>query len=281
MAQFWLYGDESGSVPKDDLDAPFVAAVLAANCEIRADEIASEYHKLGSADWLVREIVGKSLMPLVVYVKPHKGFGEALSRKYQKMEAMARDRKRTTGKHAYLPPKGFNTGNLIWSHAMKQAIGLAIFNGLLDGSVDAIHAVLHTRTLESKTEKMFIDQVLASAIQIKDTLEAHRSARAKAMELLLVRLNLPPKAIDCRLASVNDVPALWLPHHLARLARKALITGATQSIFQLLATEGFNSAALDLTPFLLAPINEDAIARYKKDTGLPEPKIEAGKAPGN
>lgn len=273
MGILYVLGDESGNIPLSDSDKPFVTALVASRSEVRAPELSSESNRSRSVNWIVKQIADKDLLPFIAYVKPSEGYEQAVSEKFDKMDTMARYRKLMTGTHDYLPTKGMRPRNLIWLIAMTQAIAEVTFTSIRANPVTEVRGVLHQRTLASQTEKMFRDGLGDVGPQIRQSLQKYRDRAPTVIDTYLANHKLDRRSVDLKWASECDEPALWIPHHLGRLALSALVDPSRKSVFQVLRNRGYKQSQIDLTPLITSPINDEAIDVWKRDTGLPEPKV--------
>lgn len=269
MARIWIYGDESGTMPASDRDAPFVAALLVAR-----NAIAEVGRRSRSVNWLVCTIRALELRPSIAYVKPRPGFAKTWAAKTDLMDTMARARRLVTGRHDYLPQAGIPRRNHVWIRATQQALLQSTLSSLFVGPVVEVTLVLDRKTMANETERFMRDRVDALIPLVKDQLLRLRSAHPKyAAQIDRYHENLQTTCIKFEWGSPEKQAGLWLSHHLARLTHRELMGQNKKSLFDALTRDGHRHFCRDVTDSLLRPVTDEAIERWKRDTGLPVPKI--------
>lgn len=77
MSRLILYGDESGTMPLQDNEDPFVAAIIAATAPL----VIREPVRHGIRG-IVAQAVASGCAPFFAYVLPITGYGDAVREKY-------------------------------------------------------------------------------------------------------------------------------------------------------------------------------------------------------
>lgn len=269
MARIWIYGDESGTMPASDGDAPFVAAFL-----VSRNAIAEVGKRSRSVNWLVCTIRALELRPSIAYVKPRPGFAKTWAAKTDLMDTMARARRLVTGRHDYLPQAGMPRRNHVWIRATQQALLQSTLSSLFVGPVVEVTLVLDRKTMADETERFMRDRVDALITLVKDQLLRLRSAHPEhAAQIDGYYENLQATCIKFEWGSPEKQAGLWLSHHLAWLTHRELMGQNKKSLFDALTLDGHRHFCRDVTDSLLQPVTDEAIESWKRDTGLPVPKI--------
>ena len=87
MPRMILYADESGTMPLQDNDGPFVAAIVA----VRAPLLMPTRLRPGIRALFAQAAAARAV-PFFAYVLPVPGYGAAVQKKYDKLNLMTRAR---------------------------------------------------------------------------------------------------------------------------------------------------------------------------------------------
>jgi len=270
VGEFFIYADESGTMPLDDHDKPFVGAVVGA-----AHPILAGGDLMLSQQRLIGHLRTEQTTPSVCHVIPHAGFGELVRTKFSKMNTMARARRLVTRQHAYLPADGFSARNLIWGHCVTQAVGQILRAHVFTSPVSSLEIVLDEKTLAAGERDLFTDECRKIPERLLDALNRLRHFDPSKIDLALAHMRLTPATVKVRW---SDDPTVSGAEHGLRLAdrlawhhRKHLLKPTKPSFHEVLAEAGWPGDVIDVTPLVTMPLHPEAIEEWKRDTGLPEP----------
>lgn len=276
LATLYIFGDESGTMPIDDLDKPFVAATVSV---------------LGDPPVLVRgsdddqkmaEIFAKlNIVPFAAVVKPYPGYGNDLNAKYDKINVMARATRLTTGASApYLDDRelreGFDLRNTVWAHAMVQAISNAVLSTLFTNPVEAVRVILDQKTM-TPSMRQFFREVIVHRIGegTKQFLRNFRPANSTVVLEWEDRVQFSSKTTMFSWSDESDVLeqqfGLRLADRFARKIYQAQIADRP-GIVAILEAAGFEDFVNDISG-LVTRLDARLVNNFKKKTGLPEPKL--------
>jgi len=275
LATLYIFGDESGTMPVDDADKPFVAATVAV---------------LGDPPVLVRgsdddkKMAGifssLNIVPFAAVVKPYPGYGKDLKSKYDKINVMARATRLTTGASApYLDDKtlreGFDLRNTVWGHAMVQAIANAVLSILFTSPIEAVQIVLDRKTMTPSMRQFFRDVIVNRIGEgTKQFLRSFHPANPTVVSEWEDRVRF---SSNTTMLSWSDESkeleqqfCLRLADRFARKIYQAQITGQ-HGITTILEGAGFEGFVKDISG-LVTRLDMRLIDKFKNKTGLPEPK---------
>lgn len=271
MNTLWVYIDESGDIPLEDEDGPFVVASVSifGNPPAIAD-------KVGRVDWLVEKIQELQAIPFIVEIVPEAGFGQAIKSKMSKLDTMARATKLVTGNHKYISQYGFVPRNIIWCQCVVQSVANAMVKCINRGSVDKINIVVDEMALADgmrillkdtikKRLPMSLSNVLREAAELyvdKVRTFIANSRFEKNIQLEFGRAESKEQTTD----------GLHLAHYLASLYRKQRAKNHALSIKLQLEKYGHQNFIKNQTNILIEPIASESINTWKRNTGLPEPR---------
>jgi hypothetical protein len=267
-----FYCDESGTMPINDNDPPFVAATVA---------ILGDFPDVGARNgrisWLLEKLEEFEVIPYVAYVQPKPGFSIALEAKLSKLNTMARYRRLMDGaNNPYLNPEGFRPRNFIWLHCMQQAVARGLAIALFKHQIDRIELYLDEKTLTEPESRLMLRQGLRVSVNFHRVLEALR--RLNPGEIEQLQNNLRTSELSTSLYWNNEsssVPAqggLTLAHYLSSHARRNFENQTNNGILNSLREKGFTHFFDDITDVIMAPIAREVVERWRSATGLPEPE---------
>ena len=275
MTTLYIFGDESGTMPVNDNDKLFVAATVA----ILNNKPA--YIKGSNDNNKVVDIFKDlDIMPFAAIVKPFPGYGKAVEYKYEKMNVMARATRLVTGANAkYLDKKvlekGFDLRNMVWVHAMLQAIAHSVLNKVFTNKIDSVKIILHRKTMMPSMRVLF-KEMITSQMGV-GTREFIRSFYSMNQDLVSRwESNVAFSADSTSLNWSDDSVILEKQFGLKladRLARKIYNDNIsnTQHFENMLKDAGFKDFLVDITN-AVSRLDPRLVDNFKKNTGLPEPK---------
>jgi hypothetical protein len=273
MTTLYIFGDESGTMPKNDNDNPFVAATVAF---VQAPPIAIR----GSDD--DKKLVGifkrTSAIPFAAIVQPFYGYGNKLMSKYDKMRVMARVTRLLLGTNAnYLDPEGINLRNIVWSHTMLQAIVHVVTETIFSTTIDSIQILLDEKTMTKATRSLFTEVLLRIGPGSKEYMESLKYLDPERVSEFMGRIQFSRKSTTIHWSGESkDYESefgLKLAHRFARKIYRQLKDGDQTGIMSKLLDAGFNDSVIDITKIVTRPPNRRMIENWKRNTGLPEPQI--------
>ena len=275
MATLYIFGDESGTMPMDDADKPFVAATIAV-----LDNPPVLVRGSDDDEKMAEIFASLNIIPFAAIVKPYPGYGKVLKAKYDKINVMARATRLITGARApYLDDKtlreGFDLRNTVWVNAMVQAIANAVLNTLFTNSVDAVQVILDRKTMTPSMRQFFKEmivnrigegtkQFLRSFLTVNPTVVSEWEDH--------VRFSSETTAFSWSDESeeLEKQFGLRLADRFARKVYQAQIT-RQPGIEAILAAAGFEGFVSDISE-LVTRLDERLVDNFIKKTGLPEPK---------
>jgi len=274
MTTLYIFGDESGTMPVNDNDKPFVAATVAVLNNNPA------YIK-GSNDNNILVDIFKNLdiMPFAAIVKPFSGYGKAMEHKYEKMNVMARATRLITGANAkYLDKKvlenGFDLRNLVWVHAMLQAIAHSVLNKVFTNKIDSVKIILDRKTMMPSMRILF-KEMISSQMGV-GTREFIKSFYPINCDLVSrwesnVAFSADSTSLNWSDDSV-ELEKLFGLKLADRLARKIYNDNISniQHFENMLKDAGFKEFLVDITN-AVSRLDRRLVDNFKKNTGLPEP----------
>ena len=270
MSTLFIFGDESGNLPLCEEDGVFVGATVATQTPPRKIE-----ERKRNSRWLVQKLQKYSAHPFVAYIRPVPGYGAAVSSKLAKMDIMARSKRLLYGEHPYLPQGGIALRNFVWMHCIFQAITQSFAWSIIGGPIDALHIVLHQKTLAPENRRLLVNVVKRSPDRALETLARARKLDANAADKYLSNMRVDPSRISVSWSNDPGAsgaqPGLLLADRLAWHYRRDLVGLNNTRIGDEMTTAGFGRFAMDITKIVTAPINRRSIENWKWATGLPEP----------
>ena len=262
-------------MPVKDNDKPFVAATVAVLDNTPALIKGSEDDKK-----LVAIFTELNIVPFVAIVKPFPGYGKAVKIKYDKMQVMARATRLVTGANAqYLDQKtrtyGFDLRNIVWCHAMLQAIAQTVLHTIFTTPIDTIQIVLHRKTMRPPM-RLFFKEMVVQQMGV--------GTRQFLKNLLPINRNLISQweshiQFSDKTTSINwsdeskeleEEFGLKLVDRLARKMYQAQ-TMHQAGIETMLRDAGFDDFMVDISE-VVTRLDERVLDNFKSNTGLPEPR---------
>jgi len=271
MAILRIYGDEAGTMPIDDNGGIFVTATVS----ILGDAPIIT-NKNGHKKVLVKKIRDLNAIPQVIFIDPKAGYGDALRKKFNKMNIMARTTRLMTGTNKqYLTKYGIQLRNHIWVFCMSQVIGKAVVSAANREKIDKVEIVLDQKTMALPTKRMFKDLMAKLSNQLLRAIKGVKQQYVDEVKLYKMRINFSRETISLCMrdetSACGSGCGLQLAHYLASHFCDD-IKNRKFTMKNLFSEEGFSSIDTDVTNKLLAPINRKNIENWEKNTGLREPK---------
>ncbi len=266
-----VYGDESGTMPTDDTDAPFVFAAFGTfgdpphltNAERRAI-------------WLARELASIRAFPFIGYVVPAVGYAKTYLAKIAKMDTMSRATRLTTGANKrFLPDAGLEPRNYLWGLCAQAVIVNVVLTAMVRHAVDRVEIVLDEKTLPEPTR--FLMREIAACLPglVFETAHELRDIDPSRTALLKARVTFTRRDVSLRWSDEPGTTGarvgLLLADCMASVTQRSLRRKGRPVLFSELEKAGFRGFTLDLQDTLLAPISGRAAEKWKEHTGLVEP----------
>ena len=276
LATLYIFGDESGTMPINDTDKPFVAATVSVLGDPPVLIPGSE------DDEKMAEIFANlNIVPFAAVVKPYPGYGKDLNEKYDKINVMARATRLITGASAsYLDDRelreGFDLRNTVWAHAMVQAISNAVLSTLFTNPVEAVRVILDQKTMTPSMRQFFREVIVHRLGEgTKQFLRSFRPTNPAVVSAWEDRVQFSSKTTMFSWSDESDELqqqfGLRLADRFARKIYRAQIAGRP-GIVALLEAAGFENFVNDISG-LVTRLDERLVNNFKKKTGLPEPKL--------
>jgi hypothetical protein len=275
LATLYIFGDESGTMPVDDADKPFVAATVAVLNNPPALVRGSE-----DDEKMVKIFTRLNVVPFVAMVKPFTGYGKALKAKHSKIQIMARATRLVTGAGAqHLDKKilasGFDLRNTVWCHAMGQAIANAVLSTLYTETIDTVRVILDRKTMTPSMRLLF-KEIITNRIEmgLRQVLETLLPMARNTVIMWEDRIRFSSKTIFFNWSDDSEEFeqqfGLRLADRFARKIYQAQVTGQ-RNIETMLKNAGYNDFILDISK-LVTHLDQRLIDNFIRNTGLPEPK---------
>jgi len=255
LATLHIFGDESGTMPLNDHDKPFVAATVSFLDE-RPVEIDER---------LFENLRALNAMPFAAIVMPFPGYGKLVKAKYDKMEVMARATRLVTGVSGVYE---LSLRDIVWSHAMGQAVIHSVLGTIFSSSIDAVQILLDQKSMKADQRSLFTDTL--------------RDIVAIGMAEMLKQINPEWKSrirFTDRTISVNwsdesehfeSQFGLKLADRLSRKLYRSQISSPVGAE-TVLTNAGFDDSMMDVTR-IITNMDRRIIDNFKRNTGLPEPR---------
>lgn len=275
MATLYIFGDESGTMPADDADPPFVAATVA-----MLGNPPNLVHGSDDDEKMAEIFASLSIIPFAAIIMPYPGYGKALRAKYDKINVMARATRLITGvTPQYLDEKtlrdGFDLRNTVWVYAMLQAIANAVLNTLFTNSVDAVQVILDRKTMTSSMRQFFKEMIVNRIAKgTKQFLGSFLPVNPSVVSEWEDRLRFSSKSTAFSWSDESEEPEKQFGLRLAdRFAHKIYQARVARQpgIEAILETAGFKGFVRDISA-LVTRLDERLVDNFRKKTGLPEPK---------
>lgn len=261
LATLYIFGDESGTMPFDDNDKPFVAGTVAL-LEKKPAQVQKKLFEI------LREL---NAVPFIAMVKPFPGYGKLVKAKYDKMETMARAKRLATGASA---PEELNYRDVVWSHAMINAIGSAVSHFVLTASIDDVQILLDQKSMKPPGRALFTGMVInhmgVGITQILERIE-HRDPGAISEWKNHVRFTDKTTRINWSDESdeFEGEFGLKLAHRLSQTVYRWQMNPAID-MGTMVRDTGFEDCVMDITK-IITRLDQRIVDNFKRDTGLPEP----------
>lgn len=272
MTTIYVYGDESGTMPKRDADEPFVGATVAF-----LGEDPTEIPEGSGARWLASAIKELGGIAFFGYVQPRPGYEAALATRHSKMDTMARMQRLITGDNSeFIPERGLSLRNNIWGMCMSQAVAQIFAGALHRGTVDTVRILLDQKTLAEQDRNRFRSFIPWEGERFRTVLRGLPPEYQNHARVLEKRIGVTSETISVHWSDepgANDAaPGLRLADHLAGLARQAIIDPSSSDLRAAFADEECQLHEMDLTDIVSRPLDKRVVETWRKKTGLPEPE---------
>jgi hypothetical protein len=273
MNTLYIFADESGTMPINDSDKPFVTTTIAFEGEI-PETIPGSNDALN----LISILKKLNAMPLVAIVKPFSGYGQKLTSKYIKIKTMARARCLLNGQTIrYLDKNDINLHNEVWQHAMLQSIIHIIFDAVFDyPSIHEVEFIFDQKTMRRDRRNFFEKIVSNINIPLNEYLLTYKKQYSdEIISSVTDKIQFSQNSISIHWSD-DPIPdyykfGLKLADCLARKMYQSL--QGDPDFYSTLQGAGFENCIIDITNAIIRPLNRKLIEKWQKDTGLPEPRI--------
>lgn len=276
MATLYIFGDESGTMPVNDADKPFVVATVAVLDNPPVLVSGSDEDKR-----MIDIFVRLRIIPFAAIVKPYDGYCKTLKAKYDKIQVMARTTRLVTGaKPPYLDEKtlkkGFDLRNTVWGHAMVQSVANAVLNTLFTNSIDAVEVIFDRKTMTRSMRQFFKEFIVYRLGQgTKQFLRSISALNPSVISEWESRVCFSSETTALRWSDESEELEKQFGLRLAdRFARKIYQarTTHTPAIEEMLEAAGFEGVVRDITD-VVTHFDERLVEKFRKTTGLPQPQV--------
>jgi len=275
LATLYIFGDESGTMPADDADKPFVAATVAV-----LDNPPILVQGSDDDDKMVELFGSLNIIPFAAIVKPYAGYGKDLKAKHEKIHVMARATRLVTGdRPQYLDEKtlreGFDLRNTVWVHAMLQAIANAVLSTLFRNAIYAIQVILDRKTM-TPSMRLFFKEMIVNRIGegTKQFLRSFLFMNPTIVSEWEDRVRFSPKTTSFSWSDESEEFEKQFGLRLAdRFARKVYQAQITREsgIEAILEGAGFEGFVRDISE-VVTRLDKRLVDNFRRTTGLPEPR---------
>ena len=194
-----------------------------------------------------------------------------------KMQVMARATRLVTGANSqYLDPTGVNLRNLVWSHAMLQAVVHAVRSTMFITAIESLRIVLDEKTMTHPTRRLFTQTLRRMGASVTELLRSYAHLDPAKMSLYKSRIQFraDTTAIHWRDdgEEFRSEFGLKLAHRFAKKTYQQLENRGKAGIEQKLKEAGFEDFVLDITG-IVTRLDQRLVDNFKRNTGLPEPRV--------
>lgn len=271
MAILHIFGDESGTMPLNDTDGPFVAATVSF-----LGEPPNVMRDSNKDETLVSIFKNLNAVPFAAIVKPFLGYKKALKNKYDKMQVMARATALVMGSSSQsLDQAGLTPRNIVWTHAMTQAIVNAVGSIMFDSDINSVRILLDEKTLSHSMRLLFSQTLLQMGTNFREFLTYYRQLNPAKM--FQYKNNIQFSAANTSINWSDDSGqfrsefGLKLAHRLASKTYHQLKDSGKKGIETKLRDAGFEDFIKDITD-IVTNLDQRLIDNFRQNTGLPEPR---------
>ena len=275
MPTLYIFGDESGTMPVNDSDKPFVAATVAVigNPPVLVEGSDND----GKMVEIFRSL---NAIPSATVVKPYPGYSKAVKAKHAKMQVMARATRLVTGANAqYLDQKtltdGFDLRNTVWCRAMLTAIGYTVLNTVFTSTINRVRIILDEKTMRPSMRLFFREMVVQQmGVGTNQFLTTLLHMNPSLIGSWKNRVQFSDESTFFNWSDDSDEFQKEFGLRLAdRFSRKIYQARAMNQpgIETLLKDAGFNDFVVDISK-VITSLDQRVIENFKRRTGLPEPK---------
>jgi hypothetical protein len=275
LANLYIFGDESGTMPVNDSDKPFVAATIAT-----VDNPPALIGGSDNDEKMVEIFKNLNLVPFAAIVKPFPGYAKILKAKYNKIQVMARATRLVTGASVqYLDEKtltdGFDLRNTVWGYAMLQAIANAVLNTLFTSTIDAVQVILDSKTM-TPSMRFFFKEMIINRIGVgtrqflRSFLPMNPSVVSEWGDHVRFSAETTSFSWSDNSEEFEQQFGLRLADRFARKIYQAQIT-RQPGIEAMLKNAGFEDFIVDISE-LVTRLDQRVVDNFRRNTGLPEPR---------
>ena len=273
MSEIYLFGDESGTMPVLKKDGPFVAAFISyTNKDLNTLEINFHHGEL------LNNLKNHRITPIVNFVYPDEEFEVKFKKRMEKFEIMARYSKlMTNNTHLLLNADGIPIRNYIWIQGMVMAIGQSLLKIISVEKVERINIFIDQKSMVNSTRLFFKNNIADIPNKIYGVLSRNLERYPNYVKTSLSNFKFSSNDISINWKdSGNEIEyktGFLLSHHLATYSCIILKKYGIDRLSEIYTESGFSNSLHDFTSHLLASLPKDAIDKWKRSTGLPEPNL--------
>jgi hypothetical protein len=274
MATFYIFADESGTMPINDTDKPFVAATIAFQGQPPKAISGSD-----SDDKIIAIFKKLDAKPFATIVKPFPRYAQMLSSKYSKMKTMAMAKCLLDGRTIqYMDKDDINLHNEIWHHAMLQSIMHTVLGSVFDSKpIDKIKFIFDEKTMRSERRDFFHHIITHIGTPLRQYLDTFKHKYSnEIISSVQEKIQFTHTSISIYWSDQSIATHYKFGLKLAdRFARKVYqdLNNQKPEFYALLQKEGFEKIVEDITNAIVRPLSKNLINRWQKETGLPEPQL--------
>jgi len=274
MSILYIFADESGTMPINDRDDPFVAATIGF-----LDNLPPPVPRSNDNDELASILKTQKALPVVTFVRPFPNYAKLVKTKYKKFEIMARAKCLLEGKTIQYPDKdNINIRNDVWQQAILQSIIRNLLNIVFDYSpCTKIKFIFDEKTMTQNRRILFEKLTLNIDLMLRQYLEGFKDNYSES--LLSAIINKIQFSRHSTSIIWSDNPNF--PENYAfglkladRVARKIYQTLKGEFDFiSILKKVGCKDFSIDITQQIARPVDRKLIENWKREMGLPESQI--------
>ena len=274
MSILYIFSDESGTMPREDGDDPFVTATIGF-----LDKLPSFVPGSNDNDTLANILKSQKALPVITFVRPFPNYGNLLKNRYEKFEIMARAKCLLEGKTIQYPDKNeINICNDVWQQTISQAIIHNLLNIAFDYSLcTKIRFIFDEKTMTQNRRDLFEEIIRNVDLMLREYLtEFNKDYPESLVSSIINNIQYYRDSVSVIWSDSPHFPQNYtFGLKLAdRVARKSYQTLKGKfDFFLLLEKAGFKDFTIDITQQIARPVDKKLIENWKRETGLPEPRV--------
>jgi hypothetical protein len=250
LATLYIFGDESGTMPTDDHQEPFVVATVAF-----LERVPSLVAGTNLDQKLVEVLIESHGIPFVAIVKPFAGYGLRLTSRFDDLKANAQKISLAAGMSTPTLNCNMSLRNHVWSHAIQQAIVHTVSIAMLTSDIEALRILLHAKTMTDKMRSFFVRNVLEVGPKLRAFLHIRsypEDMRRYENNMRLTRESVSLSWSDESSEYENEF-GLRLADRLSRKIYQDFSKPIETCFGSLLAKAGFEDFMIDISDIITRP----------------------------